>query len=72
MVPTAPRMVVCDPLIGSRRHLILLAVEVICSFGSHRYAAEPFRRLRRSTRPQHENEHHRANKGGPAVHQWCP
>lgn len=72
MVSTAPGMMVCGPLIGSRRRLILVAVEVVRSLRRYRNAIEPFRRMRRSARPKHQNEHHRAKEGGPTVHQRRP
>ena len=72
MMAVATRMVMRDPLIGARRNLILVPVEVTGSFRRDRDAIEPLRRVRSPARPKHEDKHHSAKKRSPTVHHRRP
>lgn len=69
MVTAAPRVMMRDALVRDRRHLILIAVEMVCCLRSHRDTVEPLRRMRRSACPQHKDKHQRAKERSPTMHQ---
>ena len=72
MMTAAAGMMVRDTLVRARRHLVFVAIEMLNRLGCYRDAVEPLRRMRRSTRPQHEDKHHRANERSPTVHHRRP
>ena len=65
----APRMMVRHALTLAGRRLIAIAIKMTGCLDADRNTVKPLRRMRRSACPQHQDEHHCANEGNPAVHQ---
>lgn len=65
LVPAAPRVMMRDSLVAISGKLIAISIVMsggLCRGGN---AIDPLSGIRQSTRPQHQDEHHRADQGLP-------
>lgn len=64
----AANMMMCGALLPARGPLVVISLVVTNDVGDGREAIDAVRRMRRSTRPDHQDEHQSTNEGLPAWH----
>ena len=72
LVPGAAGMVMRDTLLTVRGKLVLVPFVMARSLRGRGNAIGPFGGMRQSARPEHQEEHERADQGLPGSHQRRP